>query len=46
MKFLTLKDVPPEMMKKVKSHAALQGLTMKSFILKAIESYLETGEKK
>ena len=40
---VTVRDVPDNLLRRAKSAAALAGVTLKDFVVKAIQSYLERG---
>jgi predicted HicB family RNase H-like nuclease len=45
MAFLNIKDFPDDLHRKAKSEAALMGISLKSFIIKALEEYLKKKHK-
>ncbi len=46
MAFLTIKDFPDELHRKAKSEAALEGISLKAFIIKALEEYLKKKKRR
>ena len=40
-----LRDFPEDLHRKAKSEAALEGISMKAFIIKALEEYLKKKHK-
>lgn len=46
MPTLILKDIPAELHRAAKVRAAMEGITLKSLILKAVEEYLARAEKR
>jgi len=45
-RFLTMRDVPVNLLRQVKAQAALNGMTMKEFILKALRKAVEESERR
>ncbi|MFH2061059.1 MAG: toxin-antitoxin system HicB family antitoxin [Pseudomonadota bacterium] len=45
MTTINIKDFPDDLHRKAKSEAALEGISMKAFIIKALEEYLERKER-
>ena len=41
MAIMNIKDFPDDLHRKAKAEAALMGISMKAFIIKAIEEYLK-----
>ena len=46
MAFLTVKDFPDELHRLSKSEAALEGITLKALIIKALEEYLKKKKRR
>ncbi len=46
MAILNIKDFPDDLHRKAKSEAALEGISLKAFIIKALEEYLKTKKRK
>ena len=46
MAILNIKDFPDDLHRKSKSEAALEGISLKAFIIKALEEYLKTKKGK
>jgi predicted HicB family RNase H-like nuclease len=44
--FLTIKDFPDELHRKVKSEAALEGISLKALVIKALEEYLKKKKRR
>jgi predicted HicB family RNase H-like nuclease len=44
--FLTIKDFPDELHRKAKSEAALEGISLKALIIKALEEYLKKKKRR
>jgi len=42
---MNIKDFPNDLHRKAKAEAALMGISMKAFIIKAIEEYLKKSKK-
>jgi hypothetical protein len=45
MAFLNIKDFPDDLHRKAKSEAALEGISLKAFIIKALEEYLKKKKR-
>lgn len=45
MAFLTIKDFPDDLHRKAKAEAALEGISLKALIIKAIEEYLKKKKR-
>jgi predicted DNA binding CopG/RHH family protein len=46
-KALNLRDLPEEFIRRVKSHAALSGMTLKDFVIEAVEKAMhDNGQTK
>jgi len=45
MAFLNIKDFPDDLHRKVKSEAALEGISLKALIIKALEEYLKQKKR-
>ena len=45
MAVINIRDFPDEVHREAKSKAALEGITLKDFIIKAVEAYLKTAKK-
>ena len=45
MAILNIKDFPDDLHRKAKSEAALEGISMKAFIIRALEEYLVNKER-
>lgn len=43
---INLRDFPDELHREAKSKAALEGITLKELIIKAVEEYLARAKKK
>jgi len=43
MATIYLRDFPEELQRKVKSEAALKGISMKEFVIRALKAYLKKG---
>ena len=41
MSIINIKDFPDDLHRKAKAEAALEGISMKAFIIKALEEYLK-----
>jgi predicted HicB family RNase H-like nuclease len=41
-----LRDFPEDLHRKAKSEAALEGISLKAFIIKALEEYLKNKKRK
>ncbi len=41
MAFLTIKDFPDELHRKAKAEAAMEGISLKALVIKALEEYLK-----
>ncbi len=46
MAFLTIKDFSDELHRKAKSEAALEGISLKALIIKALEEYLKKKKRR
>ena len=46
MAFLTIKDFPDDLHRTAKSEAALEGISLKALIIKALEEYLKKKKKR
>ncbi len=46
MTIINIKDFPEDLHRKAKSEAALEGISLKAFIIKALEEYLKTKKGK
>jgi predicted HicB family RNase H-like nuclease len=46
MAFLTIKDFPDDLHRKAKAAAALEGISLKALIIKAIEEYLKKKKRR
>ena len=46
MATIYLRDFPEDLHRKAKAEAALEGISMKAFIIKALEEYLKTKKGK
>ena len=45
MATINLRDVPEDLHRKAKSEAALEGISLKAFIIKALEEYMNKKKK-
>ncbi len=45
MATIYLRDIPEDLHRKSKSEAALEGISLKAFIIKALEEYLKKKKK-
>jgi predicted HicB family RNase H-like nuclease len=45
MAILNIKDFPDDLHRKAKSEAALMGISLKAFIIKALEEYLKKKKR-
>ena len=45
MATIYLRDFPEDLHRKAKSEAALEGISLKAFIIKALEEYLKKKQK-
>ena len=45
MTIINMKDFPDELHRKAKAEAALEGISLKALIIKAIEEYLERKKR-
>ena len=46
MTFINIKDFPDELHRKAKAAAALEGISLKALIIKAIEEYLKKKKRR
>ena len=46
MAFLNIKDFPDDLHRKAKAEAALMGISMKDFIIRAITEYLKKSKRR
>jgi predicted HicB family RNase H-like nuclease len=45
MAVINIRDFPDNLHREAKSKAALEGITLKELIIKAVEEYLKAGKK-
>lgn len=45
MAVINLRDFPDQLHREAKAKAALEGITLKDFFVKAVEAYLKAGKK-